>query len=341
MKTSKLNQFVAIFIALFMTLAVSSCSSDDDDDKKFDVPQELIGTWNLYGMQYTFNADGTGYISGDFDDEDMSARTVSGLSSRSGRMTLKFTYTYNASEHSVVINCMGEKERWQIVELSDGLLVIIDSEGERMTLVKEGAVDPSVPDTDYAPCPLSTLIGDWGVAGRAMYGFNSEGYMKWFMADGEHFEPGTYSYDAEKGILDTSEGGSVSVRKVTDDIIMLWDNSEAVKAPFLLTRIIKEPFTVGDISLLYDKTWTMVGIATLDNRPAYPWTYYFDSKGIWSSSVQGSAMGGSFRYESSTKTLVLNMMDDDMEYKVISLTSDKVVLSVDSRMMEMVVMPGK
>lgn len=122
---------------------------------------------------------------------------------------------------------------------------------------------------------------------------------------------------------------------------MLWDNSEAVKAPFLLTRITKEPFTVGDISLLYDKTWTMVGIATLDNRPAYPWTYYFDSKGIWSSSVQGSAMGGSFRYESSTKTLVLNMMDDDMEYKVISLTSDKVVLSVDSRMMEMVVMPGK
>ena len=92
MKTSKLNQFVAIFIALFMTLAVSSCSSDDDDDKKFDVPQELIGTWNLYGMQYTFNADGTGYISGDFDDEDMSARTVSGLSSRSGRMTVSYTH---------------------------------------------------------------------------------------------------------------------------------------------------------------------------------------------------------------------------------------------------------
>lgn len=338
MRINKIDRFMVMFFTIFLAFAVSSC--DSDDDKTIDVPQELIGTWDFYGMQITFEPDGTGYMTGDFGDEEMSLRALTRSMSRSGGMTIKFTYTYNAAERTIEINVSGETERWQIVELDENVLVIIDSEGEKLSMLKRGSIVPPTPNpnTDYELCPLSTLIGDWGVGGHAMYGFTSTGYIKWFWEDGKHFDTSRYGYDEEEGILTRLDGGGLfdaegavntSVRKVSDNMIMLWDNGKP-KAPVLLSRITDTPYAVGDISLLYGKTWTVVGVLSYDEKPAFPFVYYFDAKGIWSYNLQGDVLGGTFKYDNDTKNLKLDFMGETIQnYTILNLTENNVVLQTD------------
>lgn len=341
-KTVRINGMWQFVLLIFVSIAFASCSSDDDDEKLIDVPQELIGTWNMGGaLQITFNADGTGFLSGDFGEEEMLAPM---RLSRSSMTTIRFTYTYNSEERTIEINIAGEKERWHVERLEDGILVVIDSEGDKLSFVKDGGTTPDVPDINYEPCPLATLIGDWGVAGHALYGFNEDGYIKWFLDDGEHFEyGGMYTYDEKDGVLITPDRGRAEIRKVTENIILMTETGigEGRDAPFLLTRVTDTPFAVADISALYDKMWTMVGVATLDDEPVYPWTYYFDSKGVWSSSVLGETMGGTFVYDARTKTIVLSMFGTEQSYKVLNLTEDDLIMDNQGTKMELVALPKK
>ncbi len=153
MLINRLNRFMAMFIAMFMICAVPSCGfgDDEDEDDGIDMPQNpnapqmLIGTWNMYGLKYTFNTDGTGYITGDFDADDLKTTANPLLSSRSGRSTIPFTYIYNEAEQTIVFN--RDEEIWRIVNLTVDILVVIDSEGNELTLVKELPiqVSPAMP----------------------------------------------------------------------------------------------------------------------------------------------------------------------------------------------------
>lgn len=344
MKISKLHKLIAMLFAIIMSMSVVSCNlldfDDDDEEYEIDALEALFGTWNFYDLQYTFYRDWTGTITGDmdFDEEDM----YSTRSASRAMMTISFTYTFDAIEEVLEMTIDGETERLQVLELNENTMVIVDSYGEQMMFTKEGATAPVNPDILYPPCPLTTLYGNWGVAGQPKWGFNEEGYARWFIGVDELFEPDAYTYDEETGFLNLLGDGSgeMMVFKVTDDIIFVYDYEDR-EAPFLLTRITDEPFSVGDESLLYDKTWTMVGVSRLDNKPAFPWTYYFDSKGYWSSSVQGMTQGGKgIVFDKEKKTLTLSSYNDEIVYKVECLTNDKIILVQDSGYKtELVVLP--
>ncbi len=348
MLINRLNRFMAMFIAMFMICAVPSCGfgDDEDEDDGIDMPQNpnapqmLIGTWNMYGLKYTFNTDGTGYITGDFDADDLKTTANPLLSSRSGRSTIPFTYIYNEAEQTIVFN--RDEEIWRIVNLTVDILVVIDSEGNELTLVKEGAANPGKPGDagKYPPCPKSTLIGDWGMAGQKYYGFTSEGVMKWYWSDGDGYDSEKYSYDEKTGKLLTADGVNMSVKKVSDDVIIITDNNDPDYS-VLLARVTGKAFTVGDISLLYNKTWSVVSIAAIDDETVYtPMTYYFDSKGTYSVCAQNTPMGGTFTYDSGSKTLTLNMYGEKTNFEILNLTENDVVMRPDGgELMEMVVLP--
>lgn len=66
MKKEFLWSLLSIIMVATISLGLSSCGSDDEDDDYASVPSGLIGTWykvsgaEKYSMNFTFNSDGTG-----------------------------------------------------------------------------------------------------------------------------------------------------------------------------------------------------------------------------------------------------------------------------------------
>lgn len=56
----KLDYLWALLLALVVSFGTVSC--DEDDDSSSSIPNELVGVWNYYGVQFTINANGTGKV---------------------------------------------------------------------------------------------------------------------------------------------------------------------------------------------------------------------------------------------------------------------------------------
>lgn len=123
-----------LWMWLFMLVVATgfvSCSEDDDKGGGGNVPQELLGSWNVYvGETLTFNANGT--LVWDYGDGDVET----------------YSYFYDAENKTITFSGYGESETWRIVTLTNSKLVVIEEEGYEITFTKVGASDEDDDDGD-------------------------------------------------------------------------------------------------------------------------------------------------------------------------------------------------
>ena len=113
-----------------MGLSFVSCSSDDNDDdggNKTEFVESLAGTWKKdFSTGYeliTFKSNGKGTMK-EFDEDEYHEES--------------FSYSYNASKKVLKINWDDDyTEEWTVISLTSKKLVVMDEEGNKLTLAKQ------------------------------------------------------------------------------------------------------------------------------------------------------------------------------------------------------------
>lgn len=121
---------LALLAILFMGLSFVSCSSDDNDDdggNKTEFVESLVGTWKKdFSTGYeliTFKSNGKGTMK-EFDIDEYHEDS--------------FSYSYNASKKVLKINWDDDyTEEWTVISLTSKKLVVMDEEGNKLTLTKQ------------------------------------------------------------------------------------------------------------------------------------------------------------------------------------------------------------
>lgn len=323
-----------------------ACSSDDEPAMSGDTPPEnLIGTWDMYGtVSVTFRANGTGEIQmPDFDDEEdyqMLAPKVNGFGiSRSATaraeqnlMTVSFKWSYNASSRQIKLLLRGETIVWGVISLSEGNLVIRDSEGEEFSMQKSAGNTPDVPDAPgkFEIGAAELLYGTWGAAGKKIYSFTKDGvFIQGDIATG--YDKGYFQYDENTHIIHVTwpngGSGSATVTALSPTIICLTyrrDSGENVNG--FLSRIDENDHnTIGSLSLIYDKKLTAMGMGALDDAPM---TMTIGSNGKLTQTAFSYNMTFDYEYDENTHLLSLSAYGGQatMQYTVIKLTKDVLIL---------------
>jgi len=154
------NWLTTVVLAIAVCLGFTACSSDDDDE----AASEIVGTWIMDDdVSITFKENNTGYIIMPVDDDDDYALAKS-LTRAAQTQTINFTYRYNASAHTITMTANGETETWTGVSVIEGVFYATDSDGDRITAVKQGTEQSGTTDDDDALC------GSWKyVSGNGFY----------------------------------------------------------------------------------------------------------------------------------------------------------------------------
>lgn len=129
MKTKLLSFFHVILLCFFVGFTTVCCSSDENDDvNNTEVVGNLVGTW-----KYTFS---TGYQLVTFSSNGKG--TLKEIDYASENYEDAFTYSYNSDTQILKIYWEDESpSEWQIISVTSKKLVVIDEDGERMTLTKQ------------------------------------------------------------------------------------------------------------------------------------------------------------------------------------------------------------
>lgn len=325
-----------------------ACSSDDEPTMSGDTPPEnLIGTWDMYGtVSVTFRANGTGEIQmPDFDDEEdyqMLAPKVNGFRmSRSSAtraeqnlVTVSFKWSYNASNRQIKILLQGETIVWNVISLSEGNLIIRDSEGEEFSMQKSVGNTPDVPDTSgkFEIGAAELLYGTWGAAGKKMFGFTKDGELRfYYQEEGEvGYDKGRFLYNESTHVIsvkwedDDTYGTFATVTVLTPTVICLASNGASV----FLSRINEDDHnTIGSLSLIYDKKLTAIGVRTLDGKPT-TMTMTIGSNGKITYMTNSQKQILDYEYDENTHLLSLSAYGGQMteSLTVIKLTKDVLIL---------------
>lgn len=323
-----------------------ACSSDDEPTMSGDTPPEnLIGTWDMYGtVSVTFRANGTGEIQmPDFDDEEdyqMFAPKVNGFRmSRSSAtraeqnlVTVSFKWSYNASNRQIKILLQGETIVWNVISLSEGNLVIRDSEGEEFSMQKSTGNTPDVPDTPgkFEIGAAELLYGTWGAAGKKIYSFTKNGeFIQGDIATG--YEKGYFQYDENTHAIyvtwsDGNGAFSMTVTVLTPTVICLNSHTSGGNVNLFLSRIDENDHnTIGSLSLIYDKKLMAMGMGTLDDVPM---TMTIGSNGKLTQTANSYNMTFDYEYDENTHLLRLSAYGGQatIQYTVIKLTKDALIL---------------
>ena len=125
------TKLLALLAVLFLGFAFVSCSSDDKDDdggNNIEVVESLVGTW-----KYTFS---TGYQLVTFKSNGKGSLKEIDYAAEDYKDS--FTYSYDSDSQVLKIYWEDEDpEEWQVVSITSKKLVVIDEDGERMTLTKQ------------------------------------------------------------------------------------------------------------------------------------------------------------------------------------------------------------
>lgn len=270
MKKINLAVMPLVVMAMIFCLGFISCESDNNE---VEAPSALFKTWYLGDdTSLTFNPDGTGlWTTDDSDDYSLSASlsvlsrihrsSLSDLRNRYSRasralVSYPFTYTYDASDERLIITLGQEVMSFYVVKLTEDSLVLVDDDGERFFFKSSkgegGGELPPVGDK-------SLLIGKWGYAGVVWTEYTNE-HIFLYDETGQNSEKYEYSYvDDIVSIRENNEWWPAwKVVSLTKDICI----EQSLEAPYDFYpsfRILDEPNTVGDGSLLYFKTWSTFG----------------------------------------------------------------------------------
>lgn len=327
---------VYCLMAVF-TMFFAACSSDDEPGMQGDTPPEaLIGTWNMDGeSSITFRANGTGEIkTEDYADEHESPAMYAPKFKIPGKpgtgrdlITISFTWNYSAADRRITISAQGETMIWNIISLSDGNLVVKDSDGDEMSMQKSADENPDTPDTPGDPEIGATelLYCAWGAAGTKAYEFTKDGYVRMYYKDEEtgatKYDNTPFRYDEKTHVISIEEmpgDGFFQVWKVkvlTPTVICL--SYVEGGGDVYLSRIgDNEENTIGALSLIYDKELTLMG-----TTEKMTMTIRANGK------VTIAGMTVDYKYNESTHLLTLSAYGEPInEFTVIRLTEDVIFL---------------
>ena len=313
-----------MYLLALLMLMFTACSSDDNESQTPDgtFPAELIGTWDMGGGHITFRDNMTGVMTfAGYSVADVRTREAvrSFRPQKASGTTIEFKWTYSATDSRISLIYMGQTEVWTLVSLANGTLVVRDSDGETITMQRASGTDNDGNDDDDdtgIPTggevgPAYLLTGTWGAAGRKFYTFANNGTILYHYIDeqtgAETYESGAYVYDENNHILTIEDMGRVQVTAMTEDVIRLTFIEDG--SSLWLSRITDgEKYTVGPLSLIYDKKLTMIGVASLDNEPTVI-TVTIRSSGEYVMSVNSMTMTYKYRYDESTRTLTVSAPD--------------------------------
>jgi len=283
---------LTLMLAMLVCVAMTSCSSDDDDE----AASEIVGTWIMDDdVSITFKENNTGYIIVPvyYDDDDDYALAKS-LTRAAQTQTINFTYNYNATAHTLTMTANGETETWTDVSVADGVFYATDSDGDRITAVKQGSDED---DDVTGDIDISKLYGTW-INGLTTYNFTESNLTIKEYDDDEHklyTETYTYTYDkSSHALIFSGEVGTLTVTALTDSRLSLRGYT-LDDIPNQTMTFARKGLEVGNISLLYDKTWKLDadamwltfksnGTGTIssydeeDGKFSYPTTWDYDSK---------------------------------------------------------------
>lgn len=302
-----------VFALMFTTLAcvvITACSSDDEEDS---AASEIVGTWIMDDdVSITFNANNTGYITALADDEDYTF--AKSLTRAAQTQTISFTYNYDASARKLTMTAYGETETWTDVSITDGVLYATDSDGDRITAVKQGS-DTVVVTGDI---DISKLYGTW-INGNTTLTF-TENTIHHVEYDGDETisETYTYSYDETSHTLTILGEGTLTITALTDSRLSL-KGYTIDGVPNQTITCARKGIEVGDKSLLYGKTWKLSADEmwlTFKSDGTGTISFYDEEDGKESFST-------TWDYDSKTKTITIYVQGTKVMSLILTgLTSD-------------------
>lgn len=289
------NWFATFILAFAVCAGFTACSSDDDEEDS--AASEIVGTWIMDDdVSITFNADNTGSITAPADnDEDYAFAKRQTRTTQT--QTISFTYNYNASSRKLTMTAYGETEIWTDVSITDGVLYATDSDGDRITAVKQGSDTADVVTGDI---DISKLYGTW-INGITTITF-TESTIHYVEYDSDETisETYTYSYDETSHTLNILGVGTLTITALTDSRLSLYGYT-IDGVPNQTMTYARKGIEVGNKSLLYDKTWKL----SADEM----WlTFKSDGTGTFSSYDEEDgnvSFSTTWDYDSKTKTITI------------------------------------
>ena len=315
--------------AITLLIGSSACSNEKDDEIITPAPdgfaKDLIGEWEIAGFgTVTFTGDGTGFMTiDDMDEEEMAVKSKMAPMLSRGSYTVRFTWNYNPTTHKINFDLEGESMTWTVIDYHNGVIEIIDDEGESLTINRKGESPDQPVLPEYTIGPAEWLIGKWGVAGSVQYEFTENGFMRQYYLDSEDgwkYESTPYTYNEDLHLITFKESyQNFNVTALTKEYIRLGSG----EYNFFLSRISDdETFTVGSLSLIYDKTLVAMGVASLDDEPVTMSMTIFANKTI--TMLPGGKMN--YSYDANTHILTLSMFGEEVrKMKIINLTSTDLI----------------
>lgn len=359
----KYLRIYSMYLMAIMTIFFAACSEDNEPSMKGDTPPAaLIGTWEMgEEMSITFRNNGTGEMTvADYDEEENefyripspiqmihATRTDTNIASP---ITIPFTWIYKALANQVIMIVQGEKITWTIDPelLNDNILFVKDSEGDEFSMQKSSDEHPDTPDTpgNDEVGNAELLYGAWGMAGKKLWEFTRNGVLKWYYESEETgaytFESTPFRYDSDTHVISYKEDKNdqffypfATVTTLTPTLIRLHKAGTSEPEPesgysILLSRINdNEEYTIGPLSLIYDKKLTLIGMTTLDNEPT-TMTLTIRANGKATMTANSHNMPYSYTYNENTHVLSFYIYGEkDAEYTIFRLTED--VLFLESK----------
>ncbi len=356
----KYLRIYSMYLMAIMTMFFAACSEDNEPSMKGDTPPAaLIGTWEMgEEMSITFRNNGTGEmtVADDDEDEDESYRIPSPTqmihatntaTNTASKITIPFTWIYKALVNQVIMVVQGETNIWTIDPelLNDNILFVTDSEGDEFSMQKSSDEQPDTPDNpgNEEVGDAELLYGAWGMAGKKVWEFTQDGILKWYYEDEETgaytFEPTSFRYDSNTHIISYKENENdqffshfATVTTLTPTLIRLHKSGTSEPEPepgysILLSRINdNEEYTIGPLSLIYDKKLTLIGMTTLDNEPT-TMTLTIRANGKATMTANSYSMTYSYTYNENTHVLSFYIYGEkNAEYTIFRLTEEVIFL---------------
>ena len=334
MKKLNFASMLVMLMALVTCFSLSSCSDDDENDGG--AVAKLCKTWYLNSnTSITFKADGTGTLTTIEDAEynlpRLPFKSAAGRSALPGTrstrevsgtpVTVGFTYTYDDISKQLTLMMEGETMLWTIVTLTDDVLEVKDEDGDTVHFSSAQPQNPEPPIDDNAD-----LKGRWGYAGLVMWEFDEDS-VKIYNGE-DYFEK--YAYRCNNRIVEVKESNewwpAWKVEALTNDILgfSFYNEDEGTwRGREYVFRILDEPNTVGDASLLYGRKWS-----SFDDWGLNSFTFESNGTGLYTD-ADGS-YPFTFTYDATSHKLTMETDGEKEEYKVVKLTEKSLIFQSET-----------
>lgn len=309
-----------VAVSALLCAGFVSCSNDDEESSGDSVPAELIGTWNVdEGYTITFNKNGKGYIEGYFDNEDEDddeyESAVRKLITRAvSTQRINFTYTYDATLRKLTLSAQGETNVFIIQSISATHLVLVDEDGDELTASKSNGSS-----TEETTVDMSKIYGTWELYTMTIKFSKDPDVCTIAYSDGTT-QSSTFTISGN--VIYFTEGGHLTVTNVTDTQLTVSDlRIDDKPTTVTFSRKSDTENTVGDISLLVNKTWANAG--DQDNNQ-----FRFNSDGTCTIIDEGDTINFEWTYNADTHEITLSSNGESLVMTIIKLTKDTLILSI-------------